>query len=410
MANIADIYERMNQYDYKPRRQNQDYIVRDNLTLQEMDEKADAYETPGQMEEQPYLENGYYINNDGELVNVMPEDEYKFLNPNMKQSNEEENNNIRIQPTTIPTGTRARTGDIIQNLPIENILPGIPEDQVSITPTQRISNQSTTSGRNMSDISNFNNNIQRRNIPYFTQSLHESELNEPTLRLNDVNSTRDSSRRAILQPRTPRVLITPTEIIESESPARSYHNPYLQYPQQQQISKSSHIQPNNDNLNTKPVSVKSPSRSSEDSDLNLDLSNVKFTPQGDGQNIVSTQIQDNSVIQPSQLQLDLSRPRRKRTQRDDEKEDPNQLQIDTPRSTASYERQPRDKRRRIHSPQSQQIQQRMNTESRQSQNNNNNNNNNNNSKVLLLQANNVMNSYECIKRARRFNNYRSKYK
>ena len=111
------------------------------------------------------MQDGCYINNDGELINVMPQDKYDFLDPTNEQNvdiNVEEDLN---QPTIIPIETKATADDIIQNLPVENVLPVIPEEETSIQPSIRTPIQNRMS-RNMD---NNNNRFKRNRLPYFTQ-------------------------------------------------------------------------------------------------------------------------------------------------------------------------------------------------------------------------------------------------
>ena len=110
----------------------------------------------------------------------MPQDEYDFLDPNNQQNVDNNIEEDLNQPTIIPTGTRATADDIVQNLPVENMLPVIPEDETSIQPSIRTPIQNRISRNMENNVNRFN----RNRLPYFTQSVHGSEEEEPTLRMD----------------------------------------------------------------------------------------------------------------------------------------------------------------------------------------------------------------------------------
>ena len=244
------------------------------------------------------------------------------------------------------------------------------------------------------------NRFNRNRLPYFTQSVHGSEEEEPTLRMDDTDSTKHSTQ----QGRGTTTPITTTVKIPSQSP-QQYQSQRSQQPQQ---IKSMTID------DQRPSDNQSQSHQStdEDSDMKLNLDNIQITQQGDEKQDVimrSTQIQDNNIIQPEQMKLDLQNNnnntvtgKRTQSQRIDSYQR-NQMQINSPQS---FEQEPPHVRRRLNTPDSRQ---RMNQDSpNQSRQQQQQQLNNNNSQVLLLQGNNIMNRYEWIKRARKSN--KSKYK
>ena len=278
------------------------------------------------------------------------------------------------------------------------MLPVIPEDETSIQPSIRTPTQNRISRNMDNNINRFN----RNRLPYFTQSVHGSEEEEPTLRMDDTDSTKHSTQ----QGRGTTTPITTTVKIPSQSP-QQYQS---QRSQPQQI-KSMTID------DQRPSDNQSQSHQStdEDSDMKLNLDNIQITPQGDEKQDVimrSTQIQDNNIIQPEQMQLDLQNNnnntvtgKRTQSQRIDSYQR-NQMQINSPQS---FEQEPPHVRRRLNTPDSrQQMNQDSPNQSRQQQQQQ--QPNNNNSQVLLLQGNNIMNRCEWIKRARKSKIYNNKSK